>query len=416
MRRTVILLFLSLSLVAPPGAVAQESFDVDAATQAYLAQVPTEERARSDAYFEGGYWLLLWGALYTGAAMWLMLRTGWSGRARDFAARLTGRSAIRVWIYGLIFVLAYAALLFPFTWYTGFFREHQYDLSNLSFAAWMGQELIGLAIALIVAPPALVAFYAVVRRAPRTWWLWGAALALAFEMGGTLLGPVLIMPLFNTYTPVEEPEVREAVLSMARANGVPAENVYVVDASRQTSRISANVSGLLGTTRISLNDNLLNRTSLPEIKAGMAHELGHYVLHHAYKSLLFFALFYPFALGLVQLSLAWVLDRWGAAWNVQGAEDPAGVPAIVTLMAIGALLTTPLTNTWTRVQEQEADIFGLNVAREPDGWAEVVLKLGEYRKLDPSPFEEFLFYDHPSGRTRIYTAMRWKAEHLGEPR
>lgn len=416
MRRAVILLFLSLSLVAPPASDAQQTFDVDAATQAYLAQVPREERARSDAYFEGGYWLLLWGALYTGAAMWLLLGTGASARARDFAAKLGRRSAIRVWIYGLLFVLAYAALLFPFTWYTGFFREHRYGLSNLSFGAWMGQELIGLAIALVVVPPLLVAFYAIVRRAPRTWWVWGGALALAFEMAAVLLGPVLIMPLFNTYTPVEQPEVREAVLSMARANGVPAENVYVVNASRQTSRISANVSGAFGTTRISLNDNLLNRTSLPEIKATMAHELGHYVLHHVYKSLLFFALFFPLVMGLVQVSFAWVQRRWGAAWNVVGIEDPAGLPVIVTLVAIGSLLTTPLTNTWTRVQEQEADIFGLNVAREPDGFAKVVLKLGEYRKLDPSPLEELIFYDHPSGRTRIHAAMRWKAEHLGEPR
>jgi STE24 endopeptidase len=108
--------------------------------------------------------------------------------------------------------------------------------------------------------------------------------------------------------------------------------------------------------------------------------------------------------------LDWSLARWGAQWHIRDTGDPAVLPLAVLILSILFFVFTPINNTLVRTQEYEADIFGLNTAREPDGFAEAALLLGEYRKLDPSPLEEFLLFDHPSGRTRIYSAMRWKAE------
>ena len=125
--------------------------------------------------------------------------------------------------------------------------------------------------------------YAVLRRVGERWWLWGTAVAVAFLVLLVLVGPVLIDPLFNTYKPVADGPVKSAVLAMAHANGVPADDVYEFDASRQTTRVSANVSGIFGTAAVRLNDNLLRRSTLPEIRAVMGHELGHYVLNHIYK-------------------------------------------------------------------------------------------------------------------------------------
>jgi Zn-dependent protease with chaperone function len=90
-------------------------------------------------------------------------------------------------------------------------------------------------------------------------------------------------------------------------------------------------------------------------------------------------------------------------------EDPAGLPLLSALLSLFLFLTSPVLNTIIRSNEVEADAFGLNAARQPDGFAAVALKLGEYRKLDPGPIEELLFFDHPSGRNRILMAMRWKA-------
>jgi STE24 endopeptidase len=218
--------------------------------------------------------------------------------------------------------------------------------------------------------------------------------------------------LFNTYTKLKDPRIKDPILSMARANGIPATDVYEDDASRQSTRVSANVSGFLGTERITLNDNLLNRCTPEEIQTTMGHEMGHYVLHHVYKDILFFGVLFLAAFAFLNWSLKWSLARWGERWQISGITDVAVLPLAVLLLSVFLFVTTPLGNTWTRTQEYEADIFGLNAARQPDGEAAIDLKLGDYRKLDPGPIEEFLFFDHPSGRTRITAAMRWKRENL----
>jgi STE24 endopeptidase len=173
--------------------------------------------------------------------------------------------------------------------------------------------------------------------------------------------------------------------------------------------------GFGGTERVSLNDNLIKRCTLPEIQSVMGHEMGHYVLHHVYKMLLFFAMVIVIAFGYLRWALAWTLRRWGARWGVRGVDDPAVLPLVSLLMSTFLFVLTPVLNTEIRTQEYEADMYGLNAAQQPDANARVDLMLAEYRKMDPSPLEEWLFYDHPSGRNRIYAAMRWKAEHLPPP-
>ena len=205
---------------------------------------------------------------------------------------------------------------------------------------------------------------------------------------------------------------RDPILSLARANGIPATDVYVFDASRQSDRVSANVSGFAGTTRISLNDNLLKRCSLAGIESTMGHEMGHYVLNHQFKGLVFNGVEMVLMFALLNWALNAGLARWGVSWGIRGMTDLAVVPFAALLLTIFSFVLTPVDNTITRTMEYEADLYGINASQQPDGEAEVDLMLGEYRKLDPGPIEEFIFFDHPSGRTRITAAMRWKAEHL----
>jgi STE24 endopeptidase len=183
-----------------------------------------------------------------------------------------------------------------------------------------------------------------------------------------------------------------------------------VDASRQSTRISANVSGFLGTERITLNDNLLKRSTLPEIMSVMGHEMGHYVLNHVYKGLLFTLIVLVVFFAGLRHALDWSLARWGARWEIRGVSDTAVLPLAVLIISVFSFLYTPIGNTVTRTMEYEADLYGLNAVRQPDAFATIALKLGEYRKLNPSPLEEMLLFDHPSSRTRIFSAMRWKAE------
>jgi len=400
------------SPASPAGGAAR--FDAQAATDAYMATLSPEKRARSDAYFEGGYWLLVWDFLYGLGVAWILLGTGLSVRMRDFAERLTRFRPLQTFLYALQYILATALLSLPLGIYEGFFREHQYGMSNQTFAAWAGEWLKGIGLGLVLGGLALTALYGVLRKAPRTWWLWGALVSLLFLVVGIALGPVYIEPIFNQYTELRDPALRDPILSLARANGIPAEHVYVVDASKQTKRVSANVAGLFGTTRIALNDNLLHRASPAGVKAVMGHEMGHYVLNHVSKSILFFGVVLVAGFAFLRWAFDRAAARWGGKWGLRGVADPAGLPLLAALFSLYGFVLTPIINTHIRTGESEADIFGLNAAREPDGMAEVALQLSEYRKLDPGPVEEWIFFDHPSGRNRISMAMRWKAEHLGD--
>lgn len=395
-----------------PAAAAAQPLDVKAAVDAYLAKVPPDKRARSDAYFEGGYWLILWDFVVTALVMWLMLRFRWSARMRDFAERITRFRPLQTVIYGALFIVAVSVITFPWTVYESYFREHKYGLLNQTFGPWLQDQVIMLAVNVVLGALFLMCLFGVVRRIGKNWWVWGAVISVLFLAFASLIAPVFIFPLFNKFTKLEDPRIKDPILSLARANGVPATDVYEFDASRQSDRVSANVSGFAGTTRISLNDNLLKRCTLPEIESTMGHEMGHYVLNHQYKGLVLTGVLLVIGFAFLNWALNFCLARWGQDWGLRGITDVAIVPLGVLILSFYFFVTTPVTNTITRTMEYEADMYGLNAAQQPDGEAEIDLKLGEYRKLDPGPLEEFIFFDHPSGRTRITAAMRWKAEHL----
>jgi STE24 endopeptidase len=392
-----------------------KAFDPAAATQAWLATVPRETRERSDAYFEGGYWLILWNFLLAIAISIFLLASRISARLRDFAERICrGRRQLplQIMLYAIPYFLLMAVLSFPLNLYQNFYREHQYGLATQSFLPWFREQFIGLVVTLIAGTILLIVLYAVFRRAPRTWWIWGTVVAVMFLFAGALIAPVYIEPLFNTYKPLTDPKVRNPILAMARANEIPVTQVLEVDASRQTTRVSANVSGFLGTSRIALNDNLLKQCTLPEIRMVMAHEMGHYVLNHVTKLITYFAIFILIGFALARTVFEAAVSRWGHRWGVRGIADPAGLPLLVLILSTLLFIALPFLNTVVRVTEREADAFGINTSREPAGMATVALKLGAYRKLDPTPLEEFIFFDHPSGRARIRMAMDWKAANL----
>jgi STE24 endopeptidase len=394
-----------------PDQHAAQHFDVNAAVNAYLAKMPSAEKARSDAYFEGGYWLQLWDFLATVVIMWIMLQFGWSAGMRNLAERITRFRPLQTVIYWVQFILILSILQFPLTAYEGYFREHKYALSNMTFGSWMRDQVVGLAVGLILGAIFMVPLFGLVRRIGKNWWVWGGALMIAFAAFVSVIAPVYISPLFNKYTTVQDPKIKDPILSMARANGIPATDVYEFDASRQSDRVSANVSGFGSTERISLNDNLLKRCTLPEIETTMGHEMGHYVMHHEYKSLVMIGVVLFIGFAFLNWGINFGLARWGAKWDIRGVGDVAVLPLAVIVFGFYSFLTIPVENTITRTMEFEADMYGLNAARQPDGEANVDLLLGEYRKMEPGPIEEFIFYDHPSGRTRITAAMQWKAEH-----
>jgi len=420
-----VLIFTTLAFAQPPGANEMPSvvvvpdaarpsdhFDATAATNAYLAQIPPEKTLRSNNYFEGGYWLQLWDFLYGVVVALILLNTRWSARMRDLSERITRFKPIQTFLYWLQYSIIAGVLTFPLTVYENYFREHKYGMATQTFGPWFVDQLKGLAIGVVLGGILVMLLIGVVRRYPRSWPILGAGVSYVFMVFTIFIAPVILVPIFNKVTPLNNPKIVDPILRLARQNGIPAKDVYTMDASRQTTQMSANVSGFGNTMRITLNDNLLRRGSPEEIQAVMGHEMGHYVLNHVYKGLMF---------GLIMISIFWFY-LWGTIgkalksraekWQIRGIGDTAIIPLVILLASIFGFVITPVMNSFIRTQEYEADMYGLNTSRQPDGFAQGAIHLGEYRKMSPGPLEEMIFFDHPSGRSRIYAAMRWKAENL----
>lgn len=234
------------------------------------------------------------------------------------------------------------------------------------------------------------------------------ALFIAF---GALIEPVFVAPLFNKYTEMPAGPLRSRIEALAAASHIPAQHIWVSDASRQSKRISANVSGFGPTVRVTLNDNLLQRTAPNEVAAVMGHEMGHYVLGHVYRLIALFTLCFVVIFFAISRAAPALIRRF-PGWNVRDIADPAAAPLFLALGAVAGAVLTPVQRTIVRVHEQEADTYGLDHACEPDAFALVAMRLSEYRKIEPGPLEEALFFDHPSGATRVRHSMQWKKDHV----
>jgi STE24 endopeptidase len=397
-------------LQVPAAAEPGPDFNVDKATGAYLGLLSPEQRRLSDQYFKGGCWLQLWELLWTVGVCGLLLVTGISNRLSRWSQRLSPRKWISTPIYIAQLLIAIFVLDLPLTIYTDFLREHHYGLSEQPFGGWIRDQIVALGVNVVLGALVLTFIYAAVRRTGARWWIWATALSYVFLMIVQLILPTYILPLFNAYKPLPDGPVKEAVLSLARANEVPTQHVEWFDESKQDTRVSANVAGLLNTTRIALSDNLLKKTSLPEIKAVVGHEMGHYVLNHPWKAPILLTLVIGLAMALLSVSMDRALARWGGHLRLIDRADPAGLPLAFALFSVIFILLTPMQNSIVRSYEGEADAFGLNAAREPYGWAMHAMRLSTFRKISPGKFEEFLFYDHPSGYERVHAAMTWLKE------
>ena len=391
-----------------------QAFDIEAATQAYLADQSDEDIARINSYVNTGYLTLLLDALVAVLVAWLILSRGWSSRWRDMAEKRFNSRFAQAIIYVPIYVLVTTALVFPLTWFSDFHTEHKYGLATQAFPGWFTEFLIGTVVSLVLLSLFIALLYSVIRRTQERWWAWGALLGTMFLLLVIVISPVYLQPLFNEYRPMDEGPLKERILSIARANGMNASDVKQVDESKQTKRVSANVSGALGTMRIALNDNLLNQASEEGVEAVMAHEIGHFVLNHMWKRLILFLPLMVVMFLLAHTIFMAIKRRRGDAWGIRGIDDLAGLPLLLAIIAVLELASTPIIFRSVYVAEVEADLFAINATQNPDAWAEVALMTAQYRKLQPPEWEENWLNHHPSPYKRIQMAMRWKAENLPE--
>lgn len=392
-----------------------QGFDPAAATAAYLAVLTPAEHAKAQAYTQGGHWLLLWGTLVAILVAWLVLKSGLLVKIRD---RVQARKA-RPWLAVLAVLLAdaviEAVLTLPWNAYEDWWREVQYGMTGQAFGDWLGETALMAAISIPITVLLVALLYGLMRKAPRTWWLFGGVVVSLFFLVIMVLAPVFIQPLFNDYKQAPAGEVRDAIVAMAKANDVPSDKILIYDGSKQSNRYTANVAGLGHTARIAMSDVMFKKgADLAEVKGVVGHEMGHYKRGHSFLIAATYGLLALAGFFLVDRLFPLALRLTGAK-GVTGLSDPAGFPVIGILLAVLGLLATPLFASVIREAETDADRYSLEHVGEPDGLAKALVKTIEYRAATPSKLEEVLFYDHPSVGARVRMAMDWKAAHPKPP-
>lgn len=389
--------------------------DPTAATEAFLARIPAEVRARGDAFGATRYVTLPLRIAVLLGSIALIMFSGAAAGMRRIAQRVSPVVPLQDAVLAVQMLVALYLLNLPVETYAGFVRMRHAGFSQATYAQWLVDTTVSWATLAAFHVVGLVAVMALIRRRPGTWAAWATAVYVVLSATFVLIEPLYVEPLLNRMTSLDDGPRKQAILSLARANGVPATDVFVRDASRQSVLLDAHVSGFAGTARIVLDDNSIASASESEIKLVMAHEIGHYVLAHIPKAVVFDSLVMGVGIMLMAFSARRLVSRFGRRWQVAGLGDIGALPVIWGLFLLWGFLSIPATNGITRQQEIEADIFALNASQEPLAQGEWMIRDADTGQLDPSPIEELLFYHHPSPRSRIYAAMRWRAEQMGEP-
>ncbi len=361
--------------------------------------------------------LLAWGsyAVELGLLMVLGL-TGAARRLADVALRMCqGYWLPAVLGVGLVCYVLVHLLQLPFR-IGGFYLARAWGLASRDLGPWFAEHLLAIGVELVLAVVALIGLYLLLRFVPRWWWL-------AATIGGGLLAvlvafllPIVIAPLFNTFTPLAQTEwaaLEPGIRKLVSEAGVPVQDILVVDASRQGEHTNAYFTGFGPTRRIVLYDTLLKKHPRAEIESILGHELGHWIHHHIVKGIVLGMLGTLVGLLLLDRILRRLQGR--APWRMTSLADPAGLPLILLLGYLGSWLILPLENAVSRSFERQADAMALELAREPWVFIEAEKKLAADNKSNvaPPPWNVWLFATHPTAVERIEMAEDWRS-HSGK--
>lgn len=386
--------------------------DPIAAARAFIDRVPAAARERAESYNRQSVAAIVLRLIVLLVVTALAMTTGLAARMRNQAQRVTGRVFLQDALVAAQFLALAMAAGLPVEVFAGFVRVRAAGLSHADFWSWLFDYVLQWGVDLVFYLIGIVAIMALIRRQPRTWPALATLVYVALYATYTLVSPVFIEPLFNQFTQLRDGPARDRILSLARANGVATDGVYVKDASRQSVMFNASVNGVAGTARITLNDNTVESTPPAELEMVMAHEIGHYVLHHVLKATIFLGLVMGAGFVFVAWAMRMLFARGGARWGLTSVGDPAMIPLLWFLVALWGFVAMPVNNSIVRTHEAEADLYGLNASQQPIGLADFLLRDADAHPLSPGRFVEWALYTHPAPASRIATAMRWRAEHL----
>ena len=359
------------------------------------------QKAKNTHFFlDQGYTLIL---------LVLFLFVGISAYLRRQIEKFTRKRFWVVACYTLLFLLLAFIFGFPSSYY-GYSLEQKFGLSNQNFSQWFGEQLKGLMVVAIIGLLAVEGIYLALKKSPRRWWIYVSVVFVLFTVVMVNLAPVLIMPLFNKFTPLPKGELRDKLIALSQKVNVPVEDIFTMDMSKQTKEANAMFTGLGNTKRIVLGDNLANEYTPDEIEVVIAHEMGHNLLHHVWKMIIFASIISAIGFFIIHLLGGGIINKYRNRLGIENMADVASLPLFLLIFSIYGIITMPVIPTYSRHMEKQADKFALDITHNKEAFISAMDKLA-YDNLsnpNPSPVIEFLLYDHPPIAKRIKFAEEYR--------
>jgi STE24 endopeptidase len=385
--------------------------------QASQAAVPVPQPSeKAMRYYRSGniLWVLdtAWGMIVP----ILLLFTGLSARMRTWALKAGRKWFFTLGLYWILFLVLISLLNLPLSYYEEFVRQHAYGLSNQTFAKWCSDSFKSLIIGGIAGILLLWIPYLLLKRSPRRWWFYCSVVAVPIIFIVLVIAPIWISPLFNNFGPMKDKSLESSILALANKAGIEGSRVYEVNKSVDTNAVNAYATGFLGTKRIVLWDTIIQKLNRKELLFVMGHEMGHYVLGHTWKFVLFLSILILITLYAAYRVAGGIISRFKHRFGFDQLSDIASLPLLLLLINVFSFIVSPIDLWYGRHIEHEADRFGLEITRDNHDAATAFVKLQEENLGNPRPGLLYKIWraDHPVLGDRIDFCNQYKPWQTGE--
>ena len=367
---------------------------------------------------------LLFGSFYGLVVLWFILNRKLSAKFRDWAEKVSRNRFVQALVFTSLLVVTIGVLEIPLDLFDEWILK-LYGISVQPWPSWFGDWAKAQLLVIVIGSFLAWILYAVIRKSLRRWWFYFWILSLPIILFFVFISPYVIEPMFNKFEPlaVKAPQLIAPLQRVTRRAGqeVSPERMFSMKASEKTIATNAYVSGFGASKRIVIWDTAIAQESPDEVVADFGHEMGHYALGHIWKGFVFLAATLFVILYLGYRTIGWLLARSGTAWGIRSVDDWASLPALLLLITFFGFLSNVLGNAFSRYQENEADVYGLEVTHgiisDPgQACALSFQNFGEKALVDPdpNPVQVFLFYDHPTVTSRIYLCVTYDPWSKGE--
>ena len=342
------------------------------------------------------------GTVLSFAVTLVILVSGISLRADILVHTYTGSPYIALLLFSAVLGILNGVFSLPLSFYSGYVLEHRFNLSNQNFFQWIWEQVKAFLVSIPIAAPLALLFYFFLREYQSLWWLAVATAMFVVSIVLSKIAPVVIMPLFYKFIPLENDLLTERILALCKNTRMNITGIFTFNLSKTTKKANAGFTGIGKSKRIILGDTLMQHFSDDEIETVFAHELGHYVHGHIWKNILVGTL--SIYLGLfITAKLYFISLSWFGFFAI---DQLAALPLLVLWLGVYSVVTSPLSNVLSRKYEFEADRYALEKTGNVSAFVSTMRKLADMNLADvaPHPIIEFLFYSHPSIEKRIHAA------------